>query len=130
MASGLPSSCRNWLLGNPSTVNPRSPYVFCSSSSFSYCGVSPHREATLTMSLTLSAYGASDVGVPSMVTRGMSLTLIPIANAGGGQTSPGQYLARLRGGRRQVHLTTFRRTRGTYLGAWIRSERSASQSLP
>src|SRR5665811_115862 len=88
MASELPSSCRNWLLGKPSTVKPRSPYVSCSSSSFVYCGESPQREATLTMSLTLSAYGASEVGSPSMLTRGTSVRLILRSNVAGRRTSP------------------------------------------
>src|ERR1019366_2387313 len=47
MASELLSSCRNWLLGKPSTVKPRSPYVFCSSSSFFYCGARPPRLSQL-----------------------------------------------------------------------------------
>ena len=58
-----PSSCRNWLLGKPRTVKPRSPYVFCSSSSFSYCGARPQREATLTTSLTLLGVRAERRGV-------------------------------------------------------------------
>src|SRR5665647_1377240 len=88
MASELPSSCRNWLLGNPSTVKPRPLYVLCSSSSFSYCGVRPQREATLTMSLTLSAYWASEVDSPSMVTSGMSLRVTLRYNASNHETSP------------------------------------------
>src|ERR1019366_4535636 len=36
----------------------------------------PQREATLTMSLTLSAYWASEVNSPSMVTSGKSLRLM------------------------------------------------------
>lgn len=70
--SSVDSSCKNWLDGKPTTVKPRSAYVFCSCSSASYWGVSPHREATLTTSTTSSRCSASVVVVPSMRSNGMS----------------------------------------------------------
>ncbi len=49
ISSGVPGS---WpaksLEGKPSTVNPLSANRCCTASSASYCGVSPHLEATLT----------------------------------------------------------------------------------
>ena len=70
-------------------MKPRSPYSFCSASSFSYCGASPQREATFTISSTLPEYSASEVEAPSMVVRGISeieVILKPYARISGRQT--------------------------------------------
>ncbi len=70
--------------GNPTTVKPRSPYARCSCSSCSYCGVSPHFEATLTTRTTLSPRsderrGAAVGGLEGDVTHigGRGLSHIP-----------------------------------------------------
>ena len=54
MSASLPGSCpANWLQGKPSTAKPRGPYSACSAWSASYCGVSPHFDATFTTSSAL-----------------------------------------------------------------------------
>src|SRR2546423_9456529 len=63
----------NWLHGRPTTVKPASPYVSCSRSSAPYCGVRPHREATLTTSAALGpTISRSVLGVPSSRAMGTS----------------------------------------------------------
>jgi hypothetical protein len=49
-----PGSCApNSFAGKPTTRRPLSAYFSWSFSSPSYCGVSPHSDATFTMSITL-----------------------------------------------------------------------------
>ena len=60
---GEPGSCsRNWLHGTPMTVKPWSAYCSWIFSSPSYCGVSPHFDATLTTRATLPCCSASFAG--------------------------------------------------------------------
>src|SRR4051812_43031787 len=63
----------NWLHGTPMTVNPRSAYSSCNLSSPAYCGVSPHRLATLTTRAGRPPLRAPRVvGTPSRVVTGRS----------------------------------------------------------
>src|SRR5262245_17891329 len=62
----VPGSCPpKSFEGKPSTAKPRGEYFACSCCSPSYCGVKPHLDAVLTISSTLPAQVASEVGVPS-----------------------------------------------------------------
>src|SRR5438552_14184668 len=56
----------------PSTVKPRSLNCSCSFSSPVYCGVSPQKDATFTMSVTLPFCSPSVPGLPSSDESGRS----------------------------------------------------------
>src|SRR5262245_11055766 len=73
MSDSLPGSCPpNWLQGNPSTTNCLTFNRRYRDSRPAYCGVNPHRLATLTMSSERSRYVAMLSGWPSMVVTDMS----------------------------------------------------------
>ena len=66
ISSAVPGSWPpNWLHGKPRTVKPFSPYVACSRSSPSYCGVRPHLDATLTISATWPSWSWRSASPPS-----------------------------------------------------------------
>src|SRR4051794_26246365 len=79
----------NWLLGTPTTVKPRLRYSSCRASSWAYCGVSPHRLATLTTRAGPPRVSARRVVSPpwGVVGGGWRRSLMPGAAAGGSGSS-------------------------------------------
>src|SRR3712207_5385785 len=78
----------NWLDGTPTTVKPRSRYSSCTDSSAVYCGVSPQRLATLTISAGWPPVSArSVVGWPCSVDTGTSRRSLMPAPAPAGRRS-------------------------------------------
>src|SRR4029079_18480724 len=85
VASFVPGSWPMKLLaGNPTIVKPSSRFASYRDSSASYCGVSPHFDATLTTSTTLPARSPSDDCWPSMVVNGISWMSVIAAHHGPG----------------------------------------------
>src|SRR5437868_11311499 len=114
----------NWLHGTPSTVKPRPDSSSYSFSSPSYCGVRPHRLATLTTRVGLPPVSAPKVVLsPPSVVRGTSLIWVT------GTFCPCRIWGRsvpacdpLRKVRRLVADRRCRAVTGAHHGAWRQHE--------